>query len=146
MKSFTDATIEFGGIKAPVFGVEIIESPFLPTDRRQVKFPRSKKRRVRKKWAKQPKNLRSFETVYQVGNRLVMTSKLCEEFRRLAEEKIALELLPNEALQAIVPRVPRTPALSSTSDIPDLFHIGPIRIMDFPAPLLRKPQFLYSGF
>jgi hypothetical protein len=42
---------------------EIIESPFLrPTqERKQYRFPKSKKVRIRKKWSKQPRNLR-YET------------------------------------------------------------------------------------
>ena len=38
-------------------GFKIIESPHM-ADRVQVRFPRSKKRRIRKKWAKRPDNWR----------------------------------------------------------------------------------------
>ncbi len=38
-------------------GVEIVPSRWLPTtERRQVRFPKSKRGRIRKKWAKQQKN------------------------------------------------------------------------------------------
>lgn len=46
-------------------GVEIITSQYLPTQREvgrhQVRFPRSKKKRIRKKWAK---NLRNWKIDY----------------------------------------------------------------------------------
>lgn len=37
------------------FGLKVYECPWM-TVREQVRFPRSKKRRIRKKWAKQQRN------------------------------------------------------------------------------------------
>ena len=39
--------------------IEIIESPFM-VERKQVRFPRSKKSRMQKKWRKNPKNWQNF--------------------------------------------------------------------------------------
>ena len=43
-------------------GIKIFANPWLPTTLRvQYKFPRSKKRRIRKKWAKRSKNYRDVD-------------------------------------------------------------------------------------
>lgn len=62
----------------------LIESPYL-TDRVQVRFPRSKKKRIRRKWAKDQKNYDTVpkNVVYVVDGRLVMYTSLA---RRLSKE------------------------------------------------------------
>lgn len=52
-----------------LFGMEVVESEFI-VDRVQVRFPRSKKKRVRKKWAKQARNCESRPSVavYRLHN------------------------------------------------------------------------------
>ena len=50
-------------------------------DRKQVTFPRSKKRRIRKKWAKQAKHYKwiPWDTMYRMGNTIFLhPSKLAE--------------------------------------------------------------------
>jgi len=71
-------------------GFNIVSSPYLSsTEWKQVKFPRSKKVRIRKKWSKQRKNFASVPTatVYQMGNTLYMHPAIEAKFRK--------SLLPN---------------------------------------------------
>lgn len=57
---------------------------------KQVRFPRSKRKRIRKKWSKQNKNFQSWTTqtpvAYKIGSVLVMNS--------LAMQKLKSELNP----------------------------------------------------
>ncbi len=48
-------------------GIDIVVSPFLEAERRQYRFPRSKKRRIRRKWAKDPRNWKTFEPMIMFG-------------------------------------------------------------------------------
>lgn len=57
-----------------------------PIGRKQIRFPKSKKRRIRKKWTKQPKN---FKNVFQgqllvdhVNRRIIGTSRMIDEMRQ----------------------------------------------------------------
>lgn len=59
----------------PFLGIEIICSRLVPDEKTswQYRFPRSKKRRIRRKWAK---DLRNWKTevkpvMYQMGNRII---------------------------------------------------------------------------
>lgn len=56
-----------------LMGLKIIVDNCM-ADWKQVKFPRSKKKRIRKKWAKNRKNYRwvAWTTVYRIGNVIVM--------------------------------------------------------------------------
>lgn len=60
-------------------------------ERKQVRFPRTKKRRIRRKWAKRPENYKEFplKTVYQVGNDLIMHPAMFAELQKQAEFKSA---------------------------------------------------------
>ena len=48
-------------------GIKIIQSD-LCMERRQNRFPRTKKKRIRNKWAKQEKNFVYNPTAYYIGN------------------------------------------------------------------------------
>lgn len=50
-------------------GLQLVADSFL-SDRKQFRFPRSKCKRIRKKWRKRPENYRDFPRMvaYQVGN------------------------------------------------------------------------------
>lgn len=54
-----------------LFGVEVMESEFC-VDRVQIRFPRTKKRRIRRKWAKRERNFeaRPAKAVYRIKNAL----------------------------------------------------------------------------
>ena len=57
-----------------LMGLEIIVNPLGETYKQeQVRFPRSKKRRIRKKWSKCARNFRSVHepSFYRIGNRLI---------------------------------------------------------------------------
>ena len=64
-------------------GFQFVSEPLL-VDRKQVRFPRSKKRRMRKKWAKDVKNWRSepSETFYRMGNVVYAHPAMIERLRR----------------------------------------------------------------
>lgn len=47
-----------------ISGVPIVSTYQIPYEREQFRFPKSKKRRIRKKWAKDPRNWRSVERIY----------------------------------------------------------------------------------
>jgi hypothetical protein len=45
-------------------GIRVYASPHMPkTERRQFRFPRSKKKRIRRKWCKDPRNWREVEVL-----------------------------------------------------------------------------------
>ena len=66
-------------------GLEITTSKFITdpylSDRVQYKFPRSKKKRIRKKWAKNPKNWKNVPKLetYQIGDTLIMHPEMLSE-------------------------------------------------------------------
>lgn len=52
------------GAEQSVIGLyRVIESNFLPLSRVQWRFPRSKRKRIRRKWAKDPRNWRDGEPI-----------------------------------------------------------------------------------
>ena len=55
------------------FGTPIVVSRLLGTTRTQVRFPRSKCRRIRRKWAKDPRNWREswVRACYRFGDTIV---------------------------------------------------------------------------
>lgn len=63
-------------------GYTIITSPMMG-DRRQVRFPRSKKKRIRKKWRKNPKYWATipWEKAVRQGNVLIMHPILAQRMR-----------------------------------------------------------------
>lgn len=49
-------------------GVPVYSSPHMPlTENRQFRFPRSKKKRIRKKWAKNPANYRESDVIWMIS-------------------------------------------------------------------------------
>jgi hypothetical protein len=61
----------FPGLGAPHFnGIEIIADPYCPkTTRVQVRFPRSKRLRIQKKWRSNPRNWQEQFVMYFIPNR-----------------------------------------------------------------------------
>lgn len=74
------------------FGVPIFINNELGIEhhRKQFRFPRSKKKRIRKKWSKQNKNFRSWTTqkatAYKVNGSFVMNSKAFHELKKAAND------------------------------------------------------------
>lgn len=64
--------------------LKLINDRFM-CERKQVRFPRSKRKRIRRKWAKQAKNYRDvpLKTIYQLGDKLIGHP---ETLRRLSTE------------------------------------------------------------
>ena len=54
------------------------------TDRIQVRFPRSKKKRIRKKWAKQEKNFAYFpsKNIWKMGDTLIAHPEVIEKIMK----------------------------------------------------------------
>lgn len=71
--------------------LQLVESFLMvETNGRQVRFPRSKKRRIRRKWAKDRRNwvfeTEPMEAVLRIGNRLVMHPDVAEQLRQFRLE------------------------------------------------------------
>jgi hypothetical protein len=66
--------------------LEIVECALM-ADRVQVRFPRTKKKRIRRKWAKQEKNYRSvpWQKAYRVGGTLYMHPQSAARLRRAVD-------------------------------------------------------------
>jgi len=77
------------------FGLNIEIKDYLcfTKERKQFRFPKSKKVRIRKKWRKQPKNFRleDVHKVFKVGNTLFVSSliheKLIQEYNKNARNQ-----------------------------------------------------------
>jgi len=69
-------------VVAPL-ALKIVESAFL-VDRKQVRFPRSKKRRIRCKWAKQEKNWLAIpkRDVYKMGDMIICHPAVAMQIRK----------------------------------------------------------------
>ena len=63
-------------------GLPVHVSPHAMT-RSQFRFPRSKKKRIRKKFAKNQDNYRSKPGMFMAGGRLIVHPKYYEELKRL---------------------------------------------------------------
>ena len=57
------------------------------TQRGQVKFPRSKKRRIRKKWAKQERNYGRTPGIFLLEGRLLVHPEVWKALKRHTQEK-----------------------------------------------------------
>lgn len=70
-------------------GFNIVASPHIGMDWKQVKFPRSKKVRIRKKWSKQNKNFAAVPSgnVYQIGRTLYMHPAIERRLRKELERR-----------------------------------------------------------
>ena len=74
-------------------GLCITTSQFMAdTVRKQIRFPRSKKRRIRKKWAKRPENWTAYSvpwaTVYRMDDLLVMHPAILGRVTREIEDRL----------------------------------------------------------
>ncbi len=84
---------DFTTLSGPSFrgmwgGLDIVENPHLDDGRRwvQVKFPRTKRRRIRRKWAKRRVNfaMRQVEEpqCFEVGGRIICAPRVAAGLRR----------------------------------------------------------------
>jgi hypothetical protein len=57
----------------------------LPVGQKQFRFPKTKKKRIRKKWAKRPENFKNFfmeqPMVDTINRRIICTSRMAEQLR-----------------------------------------------------------------
>jgi len=72
----------------PYGGLQFVEQPWLSINE-QVKFPRSKRKRIRKKWRKNPKywRKRPDPSVYRMGNMIVGHPIMIRRIKRELEGK-----------------------------------------------------------
>jgi len=67
-------------------GLKIFVNDFacITNERVQCRFPKSKKKRIRKKWSKRPSNYRIKEVhrMIQVGNNLYVSSNIYEQLKK----------------------------------------------------------------
>ena len=81
----TSSSLGFGAMEWPAFtGLRIITDHQM-ADRVQFRFPRSKKRRIRKKWAKRQENWKAvpWPRAYQINGTLVMHPAMLAELERV---------------------------------------------------------------
>jgi len=71
---------------AEIAGVPIYQSA-LAISRIQFRFPKSKCKRIRKKWRKNPDNFKEIPAVYQVGKSFVAHPVLYTQIRDAINEK-----------------------------------------------------------
>lgn len=66
----------------------IIESPHLTTAT-QFRFPKSKRRRIRKKWSKNPKNFRTLpdQNFYQYDNKIICHPIMARRLRTTLQKE-----------------------------------------------------------
>jgi hypothetical protein len=63
-------------------GIRIIANRYMPeTVSRQYKFPRSKKARIRKKWARNPKYRRELPVIWHVDGAIMVHPKIYERIK-----------------------------------------------------------------
>ena len=59
-----------------------------PIGRKQIRFPKSKKKRIRKKWGKRPWNFKNLfleqPLVDTINRRIICTSRIAEQLRHAA--------------------------------------------------------------
>lgn len=80
----------------PLFGMAVIKDPeLLISDTVQFRFPRSKKARIRKKWAKRPENWKRVERdhVFKIGNTIVCSPSIVAQMRQHVQDKIEAEIV-----------------------------------------------------
>lgn len=75
------------GVVSILYGLQLIEDKNCGVMViKQFRFPRSKKRRIRNKWAKQPKNFKAWlePRAYQIGNKIIAHPALIAQIRKLS--------------------------------------------------------------
>jgi hypothetical protein len=71
-----------------MFNITIDDALCIKTECVQIKYPRSKKSRIRKKWAKQSKNFKQTvkHVTYRFGNSVIMSSATFECVKATAKK------------------------------------------------------------
>lgn len=64
-------------------GLRVFSQPYM-ADWKQVKFPRSKKKRIQKKWSRRPENYRDvpWGTFYRIGDAIYAHPMMIEKWKR----------------------------------------------------------------
>ena len=118
-----------------LYGLRVVTDIWM-TEHKQVRFPRSKKRRIRKKWAKRPENWRSVpqDKAYQIGDTLVMHPAMLERLKKqLASISATPAPPPQYSLRS-------TDSWLSVSCMMGAIQEKMLQQMGIPAPLLRGPM------
>jgi hypothetical protein len=64
-------------------GIRIVANRYMPeTISRQYKFPRSKKKRIRKKWARNPRYRKEFPAIWQMDGVIMVHPKTYERIKQ----------------------------------------------------------------
>ena len=146
----------FPDIPNNLAGFKVLTNPYMATtEYRQVRFPRSKKRRIRRKWAKQAKNFRTVDVanVFAMGNTLVMhpatLEKLKEKLLRLHEDKIAREVFekPTSFLTAGETSRNKATGVSSQAALTSsfsFFHAAEL-LQNYSASLFRRQAMVINA-
>ncbi len=71
-----------------ISGIAVTPNVFMPeTKRVQFRFPRSKRRRIRKKWRKRAANFREEPVAWLIGGEVFCHPNVYEKFKRLAVQR-----------------------------------------------------------
>lgn len=84
------------------YTVDVYVDPYLPNTRRvQFRFPKSRKRRIRKKWEKDARNWRTEEiyTAFRINGKLVVNEACYRKMQSEVEAERRRELRAAEALR-----------------------------------------------
>lgn len=75
-------------LSSPFTGIKLVADPWM-FDRVQFRFPRSKKKRIRKKWAKDQKNYKNvpWDKVYKIGDTFIMHPTLLDQVRKACDDQ-----------------------------------------------------------
>lgn len=78
-----------------LFGCPVVVSTHLPNKRVQVRIPRSKKKRIRRKWSKDSANFRDIATAWMIRGTYYVSPAMIEELRKKASaERISPAPVP----------------------------------------------------
>lgn len=71
-----------------IAGLKVVIDPGL-SERKQIRFPRSRARRIQKKWRKRESNFRHVPRteIYKVGDKLIMHPETYECIKRLVRDR-----------------------------------------------------------
>lgn len=62
--------------------IQVVEDIHLKKEKYQFRFPKSKKKRIRKKWSKRESNFRYKEFYLKIGNTLFVSKKMYDKIKK----------------------------------------------------------------
>jgi hypothetical protein len=109
-----------------LYGFRVVVDASL-ADRVQFRFPKTWKKRIRKKWAKRPENYRVVprKDVYRVGDRLLMHPALWEELKKAVRESQSVREAAHRSRQADLPMTTTRPKSPLSGLLAEVIAVRP---------------------